>query len=234
MHMVTLFHQPLDPHSRFARLMLGEYGLAVELEEERAWERRAAFLALNPAGTLPVLQETTLDGRDVTICGIMPLAEYLDETRGSDLGSKRLLPGDAVERAEMRRLLDWFNRKFYEEVGQLLVHEKLTKRDFTGSASSPDMNAIRAAQHNIRYHLRYIGYLISQRPFLAGDWMTYADLAAAAQLSTIDYFGDVPWDEDEGAKIWYARIKSRPSFRPLLADLIAGMPPPSSYADLDF
>ena len=87
---------------------------------------------------------------------------------------------------------------------------------------SPDSTAIRAARANSGYHLRYIGWLCATRNGLAGERLTYADLAAAAHLSVADYLGDVPWDEDETAKRWYARVKSRPSFRPLLAETAAG------------
>jgi glutathione S-transferase len=99
---------------------------------------------------------------------------------------------------------------------------------------SPDSTAIRAARSNIRYHLDYIGWLLKERNWLAGDRMSYADLAAAAHLSTADYLGDVPWHENETAKNWYARIKSRPSFRPLLGESLPGMTPSPSYANLDF
>ena len=100
---------------------------------------------------------------------------------------------------------------------------------------SPDTEVIRAARHNIRYHLAYIGWLVRARDWTAGERLTYADLAAAAHLSTADYLGDVPWAEDEAAKNWYARVKSRPSFRPLLlAGTLAGIPPSKTYADLDF
>ena len=88
---------------------------------------------------------------------------------------------------------------------------------------SPDTDVIRAARHNIRYHLAYIGWLVRTRDWLAGERLTYADLAAAAHLSVVDYLGDVPWNEDETAKNWYARVKSRPSFRPLLAETLAGV-----------
>ena len=98
----------------------------------------------------------------------------------------------------------------------------------------PDTDAIRAAWTNIRYHLAYIGWLVRSRNYLAGDRLSYADLAAAAHLSLVDYLGDVPWSEDEAAKTWYARVKSRPSFRPLLADTLPGVPPSATYADLDF
>ena len=99
---------------------------------------------------------------------------------------------------------------------------------------SPDTDIIRAVRINIRYHLAYIGWLARTRDWLAGDRLTYADLAAAGHLSAVDYLGDVPWNEDEIAKAWYARVKSRPSFRPLLAETMAGIPPSSTYADLDF
>ena len=70
--------------------------------------------------------------------------------------------------------------------------------------------------------------------WLAGDALSLADIAAAAHLSAIDYLGDVPWSDHEVAKEWYARIKSRPSFRPLLTDHIPGLAPPKHYTDLDF
>ena len=94
--------------------------------------------------------------------------------------------------------------------------------------------AVRAARANIRSHLPYIGWLAAHRKWLAGDRLSHADLTAAAQLSCVDYLGDVPWDEDETAKIWYARVKSRPAFRPLLADRMPGLTPAPIYADLDF
>lgn len=227
--MPVLYHSPLDAASRFVRLCLAEAGVAVDLVEERPAERREAFLMMNPAGTLPVLVEN-----DVTVCGAGPIVEYLDETRGVDQGSRRLFPADPGARAEMRRLVDWFGFKFHEEVVSLFLHEKVTKRGMKGPAAAPDMTAIRAARANIRYHLKYVGFLMARRTFLAGEWLTVADLAAAAQFSVVDYLGDVPWDEDEAARTWYARMKSRPSFRPLLAEVIQGVAPAPNYANLDF
>ncbi len=230
--MLTLFHQCLCPHSRFVRIALGEYGLGPRLVEERPWERRHEFLALNPAGTTPVLVE---EGRPpITHHAI--IAEYLDETRGSGLGDHRLLPRDTNARIEVRRLANWFNDKFHVEVSGPLVTERVFKRHMAASQGGgpPDINAIRAALTNIRYHLAYIGWLVRTRDWLAGPRLSYADLAAAAQLSCVDYLGDVPWNEDDSAKTWYARVKSRPSFRPLLVELHAGIAPSKTYADLDF
>ncbi len=228
----TLVHHPFCPHSRFVRVTLGEYGDAPRLMEERVWERREDFLVMNPAGTTPVLVE---EG-GAPVPGAEVIAEYLDETRGARLGEHRLLPQDPHARVEVRRLMGWFHHKFFEEVTSLLVTEKVYKHHMTlaQGGGSPDTALIRVARHNIRYHLAYIGWLVRARHWLAGDGLTYADLAAAAHLSCADYTGDVPWDEDEAAKGWYARVKSRPSFRPILADRILGLPPAAAYANLDF
>jgi glutathione S-transferase len=230
--MLTLFHHPFCPHSRFVRLVLGEYGLSVRAVEERVWERRQEFLVLNPACTTPVLVE---EGHPA-IPGAAIIAEYLDETRGAELGERRLLPLESGARVEVRRLTNWFNDKFFAEVSGPLTMERLYKRQMPASAGggSPETGAIRAGRHNVRYHLAYIGWLVRTRDWLAGRRMSYADLAAAAHLSAADYLGDVPWDEDEAAKTWYARIKSRPSFRPMLTETLAGIPPSKTYADLDF
>lgn len=230
--MFTLFHHPFCPHSRFVRLALAEHGLDLRLVEERPWERREAFLALNPAGTTPVLTAE----RTPAIPGAGIIAEYLDETHGGRLGERRLLPKGAAERIEVRRLLAWFNEKFFEEASGPLVTERIYKRFMSedGGGGPPAMDVIRAATTNVRYHLAYIGWLAQTRNFLAGDRLTYADLVAAAHLSAIDYLGDVPWIEDDAAKAWYARVKSRPSFRPLLSEWLAGVPASRTYVDLDF
>ncbi len=230
--MYTLLHHPFCPHSRFVRLALGEAGRDVRLVEERVWERREAFLLLNPAGTTPVL---TTDGFP-PMPGASLIAEYLDETHGAALGERRLLPVAMAERIEVRRLMAWFNEKFFEEVSGPLVTERIYKRFMSegNGGGAPETDVIRAARVNVRYHLAYIGWLARTRNFLAGDRLSYADLVAAAHLSAIDYLGDLPWSEDDAAKAWYARIKSRPSFRPLLGEWLAGVPASRTYVDLDF
>jgi len=228
---MQLIHHRLCPHSRFVRVVLGEYGVDAELREEPVWERRDDFLAINPAGTTPVLID---DG--LVVPGATVIAEYLDERIGAEHGTGRLLPQSIEARVEVRRLTQWFHEKFFAEITDYLVQEKIFKRHLpvADGGGSPDSSAIRAARANIRYHLDYIGWLLRERNWLAGDRLSYADLAAAAHLSTADYLGDVPWHENETAKNWYARIKSRPSFRPLLAESLPGMTPSPSYANLDF
>lgn len=233
--MLTLLHHPFCPHSRFVRLALAEFDLEADLLEERVWERREDFLTLNPAGQTPVLVVEAFP----PIPGAGVIAEFLSEMHSS-LGDRvidrNLIGADPHQRAEVRRLLAWFAEKFASEVSVPLVNERLHKRFMTPDQGGgpPDTDVMRAARKNVRYHLAYIGWLAGQRAFLAGDRLTFADLAAAAHLSVVDYLGDVPWGENEHAKNWYARMKSRPSFRPILADVSGALPPSAHYADLDF
>jgi glutathione S-transferase len=229
--MPTLLHYPLCPFSRSIRLLLAERGVEVAKKEERPWDWRPEFLEVNPAGTLPVL---AMDD-EVALCGVYPISEYFGETGAGPAAGRGfdVFPGSSAARAEARRLVDWFQNKFHMEVSERIVDEKIYRR-FRRSSDSPDMDGLRASRANLRYHLRYVGYLAEHRNWLAGEDLSFADLAAAAHLSVIDYLGDVPWEESEAAKAWYARVKSRPSFRELLADRLPGLAPPEAYADLDF
>ena len=194
------------------------------MEVEPIWERREDFLALNPAGEVPVL----IEDDDKVVAGGRVILEYLEEST-----EKPALLGDSpTARAETRRLVDWFADKFNREVTEGIVREKVLKR-FLG-LGAPDGNVIRACLQNVHYHMDYVGYLTERRRWLAGDEFSYADISAAAHFSCLDYLGDAPWGDHILAKDWYMRVKSRPSFRPLLGDRIAGLAPAKHYADLDF
>lgn len=222
--MRVLYHLWLSPFCRKVRVMLMEKGLEFELKTENLWQRRPEFLALNPACDVPVLVED--DGR--AIADSAAICEYVEES----CPTPALIPGTAAERAEVRRLIAWFDVKFNREVSECLVGEKIMKRFLR--LGQPDSRAIRAGKANVHIHLDYISWLIERRNWLAGPNFSLADIAAAAHLSALDYIAEVPWDEHEEAKQWYARIKSRPSFRPILVDHLPGEPPPKHYADLDF
>jgi glutathione S-transferase len=222
--MRVLYHQWLAPAARKVRIVLDEKNLDFTLKAEKFWERRQEFLALNPAGEVPVLIEP--DGTVLADAGA--IVEYLDEV----YREKMLIGINPVDRAEVRRLTAWFDVKMQAEVTENLLGEKLMKRLL--GAGQPNSRAIRAGHANLPYHLDYIGYLTERRRWLGGDHFSVADITAAAHLSCLDYLGDVPWDAHEPAKEWYARIKSRPSFRPILADHLPGLAPPAHYADLDF
>ncbi len=222
--MRTLYHVWLHSFSRKVRLTLAEKKLEFDLQIEKIWERRTAFLAMNPAGDVPVLVENdgTILSNSQVIC------EYLEEV----YPDHNLLGKDPIARAETRRLVSWFDVKFSREVTDNLVGEKLMKRFL--KLGEPHGPSIRAGHANIHYHLDYIGFLCEKRKWLAGENFSLADITAAAHLSSIDYIGDVPWDEHHAARDWYSRIKSRPSFKSLLEDRIPGFTPVDHYENVDF
>ena len=222
--MRILYHFWLSPLSRKLRVILQEKGLDFTLKIEKWWERRPEFLALNPAGEVPVLIEP--DG--TVLAEASAITEFLDET----YRDKLLIGLSPADRAETRRLTAWFDAKLNREVTEPILGERLMKRLM--GVGQPNSTSLRAAKANLGSHLDYISYLAERRRWLAGDHFSVADISAAAHLSVLDYLGDVPWDEHEPAKDWYARIKSRPSFRPVLGDHLPGTPPPKHYADLDF
>ena len=222
--MRILHHLPLSPACRKVRLALQEKRIPFELRAERIWERREDFLAMNPAGTVPVLEEEN----GLVLADSNAICEYLDEA----YPDMPLIGRTHAERAEVRRLVAWFDGKFDREVTRNLYFEKQLKRML--GRGNPDAAALRAGYANIRPHIEYIGWLAESRAWLAGGQISLADLAAAAHLSCLDYIGDVDWSMNDAVKDWYARVKSRPAFRPLLTDRVSGLTPPNHYADLDF
>ena len=223
--MRVLFHLPLSPYSRKVRLVLAEKRLEFELQVEKVWQRRPEYLELNAAATVPTLVDE--DGTVVPDSGV--ICEYLEEAYPD---APALLPRSLPERVEVRRLVSWFDSKFGNEVTRNLLGEKFMKRLL--GHGNPDASAMRMGYTNLRHHLEYVGWLAETRRWLAGDELSLADFTVAGHLSALDFAGDIDWSVSEPAKDWYARMKSRPSFRPLLQDKVPGVTPPVHYADLDF
>jgi glutathione S-transferase len=218
-----LYHAALSPFCRKVRLSLGEKRIECVLEDERYWEPTPDFLRRNPAGKVPVLR---IDGRTLTESAA--ICEWLEEKFPDPV----LMPRDPDARHEVRRLIGWFDDKFYAEVTSKLVYERVNKKVM--KLGFPDSKNVKDGARAIKFHLDYMAWLLEQRRWLAGDTMSLADFAAAAHLSCLDYISDVDWNRSEVVKDWYAKIKSRPAFRSILADQVPGFPPPAHYADLDF
>lgn len=223
--MWQLFQFPLCPFSRKVRLVLGEKGVAHELQRENPWERRDEFIDLNPAGETPVMVEAD---RGVTLIGSQPICEYFDET----VDKAQMVQGNAVQRAEIRRLTEWFDQKLFAEVVAPLLNERMLKRVL--HQASPDTGILRHAMRVANGHLDYCDYLLDHRRWLAGNSLSLADFTAAAHLSVIDYLGGLDWRGHQQTKDWYSVMKSRPCFRPLLGERMDGIVPPKHYDKVDF
>ena len=221
--MRVLHHFILSPACRMVRLALSEKRLGFELRAERPWERRAEYLALNPAGSVPTLVEE--DGLTVPEGSV--IGEYLEEA----YPDTPLLGRSLVERIEVRRVVAWMDREFGDNAVAALLQEKVVKRYAGGQ---PDVARLRHGYDSLRRHLPMLSHLAETRRWLGGEMLSLADFAAAGHLSCLDYIGELDWSAMPAVKEWYARIKSRPCFRPLLTERLPGMTPPEHYADLDF
>lgn len=221
--MVLLVHHSISPQSRKARLIMAEKKMLFVLKEEEPWNISDEISNINPSGDIPIL---IFDGS--VISGNYAITEYLEESNPQ----YKLLPENAKERAEVRRIVEWFDNKFYNEVYRYIVYEKIIKRFQYREA--PNSKILKAGLNNLRFHMEYIDYLADKNNYLAGNIITLADLTVAAHLSILDYLGDINWEEYKNAKLWYAKIKSRPSFKDILKDSIRGITPSANYTNLDF
>ncbi|NVD46084.1 glutathione S-transferase family protein [Qipengyuania atrilutea] len=222
--MWQLYQFPLCPFSRKLRLLMGEKNISYELVRENPWEERDEFWALNPAGRTPVLHDPE---KNLTLCDSRAICEYLEET----VERSPMINGTAAGRAEIRRLTALMDENFYGDVTAPLLHERMKKRLVL--KQSPDSRVLRDAMRLVHGHLDYLDWLIDNRAWLAGPTMSLADLAAAAQISVVDYLGGIDWRDHQQTKRWYAVFKSRPSFRPLLGEKMVGIHPPEHYAKVD-
>ena len=223
--MQTLYHHPICPLSRQIRVYLKEFDMEFSVLKEDYWTRRKGFIKINPAGSLPVLK---LESPDYILVGTYSIIEYMQET----FKEFYFMPQDSITRAETRKYISWFNEKFYREVNKILINEKMIR--LLIDLGGPRSNFIMAAKSNLSQHLKFLSNLLEKNTCIVSEKMSCADIAAAAQISIVDYFGEINWDSWRTIKQWYSIIKSRPAFQPILQDRIPGFGPPAEYSDLDF
>lgn len=219
-------HQfPLCPFSRKVRLVLAEKGVPFGLVRVSPWEKTDALMDMNPAGQTPVVEE---DARGITLIDSRAICEYFEET----VDATSLMGGTSIDRAEVRRLVAWLDERLYADLVAPLLEERMRKR--LVSREPPDTKVLRGAMKAGNVHLDYLDYLLDSRRWLAGPVLSLVDLAAAAHLSVADYLGGVDWRGHQAVVDWYGVMKSRPSFRPLLAERMDVIVPPGHYDKPDF
>lgn len=225
--MYKLYHHILCPFSRKVRVLLAAKSLDFDLVVEKFWERRRDFIAMNVAGTIPVLFDNS---EGYSVCGSSVIVEYIEEKHQN---TKNFLGDSASQRAESRRLQHWFDERFYNQVVKRILNERYFNRYLTG-ISEPNSDILRKARHNLSIHLNYISYLTEHKKYLASNQITIADIAAACQISVLDYFGDINWQHYENVRNWYVLVKSHKFFNAILQDRIPSVEPPPYYSKLDF
>lgn len=222
--MWLLYQFPLCPFSRKVRLHLGEKGVGYDLETQFPWDDRDDFSHLTPIGETPVMYETE---QKIVLIDSAAISEYFEET----VEQAPMITGTAAMRAEIRRLSAMFDKQFYQHVTAPLIEERVRKR--LVDRLPPDGGALRKAMYEANHQLEYVESLLDHRTWLAGATLSLADLSAAAQISISDYLGAIDWRGRPQAEAWYAGLKSRPSFRSLLAERMSLIDPPAHYDKVD-
>jgi len=225
--MRVLYHFSLDPASRQARIALTEAKLKFKLEEVNPWAPEEKFLQLCAEGTPPALSDVTASG-NILIVGARAICEYMNDTAPK----AHLMPSDAPESAEARRLCDWLDMKFTDDVHAYIMHERIEKVMLPSEPPHPP--TLRAGREAMHSHFEYLTWLLERRDFLAGRHFSLADIAGVAHLSCLDVIGEIRWRDWPELTAWYQKLKSRPSVQPLLTDRLPGIIPPRHYRDLDF
>ena len=226
--MRVIYHWPLDPASRQVRIALAEKKLKFKLELIDPWNPSPEFQALCAEAIPPAMTEPNVHG-SVTLFGARAICEYADESSARF----SFMPSTSLERAEVRRLCDWFDTKMKDEVHAFLMYERIEKV-LGNLQQAPHPPTLREGREYLQFHLKYMNWLLERRDWMACGQFTLADICASAHISCLDFLGEVPWQNWPRLKEWYQTVKSRPSFRPILNDKIPGLRTPRHYANLDF
>lgn len=224
--MRRLFHYPLSGFSRIVRVILAEKHLDCEMVYEAPWDPSDELCEYSISGEVPVF----VDISGAVIQGVSAIREYLEEVYPEN----QLIGSDFQQRAEARKIADWFSYTFFRDSYYPIVNEKILKRFSRDIDRRPDPSCVRAASAKLNNHMEYIAWLVDRRNWLAGREFSIADINAACFLSVLDYLGAIQWDKYDLVKNWYVRIKSRPSFRGILKDNLPQIPPSTDYSNLDF
>ena len=222
--MYKLYYMSMCAPSRAAKIILNEKSIQFHSISEPLWQRRLEFLKINPEGELPVI----IDNKNTAIIGYFSLAYFLEE----DEQQKNLIGKCALSRLEIRRICKWFDDKFNKEVYENIVEERVFKS--LKGLGNPSNEFLKAGRVNLKNHENYIEWILSKRTFIAGEIFSIADIISASYFSTLDYLGEIDWERINFTKKWYAKIKSRPSFRDILEEKLFSIPASKNYKNLDF
>lgn len=194
------------PNPARVRIALGEKRLTdrvtfVHVDVLDGENRREAFLAKNPTGGVPVLELD--DGTTIAEC--TAITEYIDHLDGEPTLTGRSARERAMVHMMQRRaeagLLDAV-ATYYHHATPGFGPELETYQNADWGRHSRD----RAAGG-----MRYLDGVLRERPFLAGEQFSMADITAYAGLAYAD-FAQIEIPEDLSALIeWRARVAERPS-----------------------
>jgi glutathione S-transferase len=181
--------------------LVGELGLAHEhIPAGGGFGRldEPAFLALNPHGRVPVLQ----DG-DALVWESHTILRYL---AARDSGGGFWLD-DPADRSRVEGWMDW---------SQTSLQPDFLNGVFWGYYRTPeaqrDWPAIHRSLARCVEHFRLLDRILATRPFLMGDELSLADIPTGTSLYR--YFElDIERPELRHVTAWYKRLQLRPAYR---------------------
>lgn len=199
------------PPTRVIRVLwlLNELGLECEMVavDLRGGEHRSdQFLALNPAGKVPVL----VDG-DVVLTESAAIALYLAEK----CPEKGLIPQDLGLRAQMYRWIFFLVTEIEQPLWRMARHSSIYPEEQRLPAD------VKLAASECKQMAAVLEEHMRGREFLVGDSLTVADLMAAY---TLDWAGQVKTLEQcPNLKDFVARMYARPTAPPTIAEAFAAL-----------
>jgi glutathione S-transferase len=156
-----------------------------------------AFLDMNPHGRVPVIRDS-----DVVVWESHAILRYL----AAIYGRGRFWADSPAERSQADRWMDW---------SQSSLQPDFLNGVFWGFYRTPehlrDMRAVEAKIARCAGYMRLLNQILADRPFLAGDSLTLADIPAGTALYR--YFSlEIERPDVPNVEAWYARLQQRPAY----------------------
>lgn len=227
-----LYGSNICPFSKKIRFVLDEIDVKYRLIDTKTWILNKQFLELNPANEIPVLKDKR---NGYIICDSYLIMEYLSRlySEKNEFSRHSFFGKNLEEFIEIQRIHMWFDKKFYNDTMVCFI-EEIFYKTYQQSKVPLNTDRLRIARYNLDIHLRYIEFLLSNRKWLASEKFSIADIAAATQISILDYLGNINWRKYLKLKEWYIIIKSKKGFENILQDKIPGFQASLYYDKLDF
>ena len=194
--MLKLHHHPLSTYSRRVRMALIEKGLEaelIELDMARGAHREPGYLALNPYGRVPTLEDDGLVLYESTA-----ILEYLEATHPSP----PLVPADARGRALVAMHVKLCDIQLARQTGIIIFPKRFLPKERW------DQAAMGQAKKEIEKHLGILEQQLRGKQYLAADRFGLVEVCYAPFVEFLPLMEITPPPAVAG---WVARMLERRS-----------------------
>ena len=203
---MKLYYHPASTASRPVLLFAAENGVPLQMQLVdifKGEQRQPAYLALNPSGLVPLLQ----DG-DFRLSESSAILKYL-----ADKTASPLYPKELQARARVNERMDWFNTQLSRDFCSGLVFAQLLPNQRRRSDEA-QAATVAWGQERSRQWLQVLNdYLLGPtRNFVCGDEITLADYLGACLLTLGEVIG-CDFAAYPYVQGWLARMKALKSWK---------------------